>query len=48
MRTDLVCDALDMAARNYELAESCIFHSDYAEVCVMPKVGGIPFAGRAA
>src|SRR5664279_4181049 len=28
MRTDLVCDALDMAARNYELAEDCIFHSD--------------------
>ncbi len=28
MRTDLVCDALDMAARNYTLAENCIFHSD--------------------
>jgi putative transposase len=28
MRTDLVCDALDMASRNYELAEDCIFHSD--------------------
>jgi putative transposase len=28
MRTDLVCDALDMAARNYHLAEGCIFHSD--------------------
>lgn len=28
MRTDLVCDALDMAARNYSLAEDCIFHSD--------------------
>ena len=28
MRTDLVCDALDMAARNYDLAEDCIFHSD--------------------
>jgi transposase InsO family protein len=28
MRTGLVCDALDMAARNYALAEGCIFHSD--------------------
>jgi transposase InsO family protein len=28
MRTDLVCDALDMAARNYPLAPKCIFHSD--------------------
>ena len=28
LRTDLVCDALSMAARNYPLAEDCIFHSD--------------------
>jgi putative transposase len=28
MRTDLVTDALDMAARNHDLADSCIFHSD--------------------
>ena len=28
MRTDLVVDALDMAARNYDLADDCIFHSD--------------------
>jgi len=28
MRTDLICDALDMAARNYDLAARCIFHSD--------------------
>jgi putative transposase len=28
MRTDLVVDALDMAARNYDLVEGCIFHSD--------------------
>ena len=27
-RRDLVCDALNMAARNYPLAEDCIFHSD--------------------
>jgi transposase InsO family protein len=28
MRAELVCDALAMAARNYPLAEKCIFHSD--------------------
>jgi putative transposase len=28
MRTDLICDALDMAARNHTLAKNCIFHSD--------------------
>jgi putative transposase len=28
MRADLVCDALDMAAANYDLADGCIFHSD--------------------
>jgi transposase InsO family protein len=30
MRTELVTDALDMAARNYTLAEGAIFNSDYA------------------
>jgi transposase InsO family protein len=28
MRTSLICDALDMAARNHRLAVNCIFHSD--------------------
>lgn len=28
MRAGLVCDALDMAARNHNLSEGCIFHSD--------------------
>jgi putative transposase len=28
MRTDLVIDALNMAAANYPLADGCIFHSD--------------------
>jgi putative transposase len=28
MRTDLVCAALGMAARNYDLVADCIFHSD--------------------
>jgi putative transposase len=30
MRTDLVTDALGMAARNHTLADGCIFHSDTA------------------
>src|SRR5918997_2999653 len=29
MRTELVTDALDMAARNHGLAEHCIMHSDH-------------------
>jgi transposase InsO family protein len=28
MRADLVIDALQMAARNYPLADNAIFHSD--------------------
>jgi transposase InsO family protein len=28
MRTELVTDALDMAARNHPLAKGCIMHSD--------------------
>ena len=32
MRTDLVTDALDMAARNHTPAERCIFHSDSESV----------------
>lgn len=28
MRTELVADALDMAATNHELADDCLFHSD--------------------
>lgn len=28
MRTELVTDAVDMAARNHDLATDCIFHSD--------------------
>ena len=29
MRTELVTDALDMAARNHQLAADCVFHSDH-------------------
>ncbi|MGW6216342.1 transposase [Streptomyces sp. NPDC055109] len=28
LKTSLISDALDMAARNIDLAEDCIFHSD--------------------
>lgn len=28
MRAGLVCDALDMAARNHNLSDDCVFHSD--------------------
>jgi transposase InsO family protein len=28
MQTSLICDAIDMAAGNIELAEGCVFHSD--------------------
>ena len=28
LRTSLICDAVDMAARNHTLAVNCIFHSD--------------------
>ncbi len=38
MRTDLVVDALAMAARNHTLTPGCVFHSDYAEVDVMPRI----------
>jgi putative transposase len=48
MRTDLVVAALDMAARNYPLTAECIFHSDYAESCVMPRIVGMACAGGVA
>jgi hypothetical protein len=40
MRTELICDALDMAARNHLLEPDAIMHSDYAEVCVKPRICG--------
>jgi len=45
MRTDLVCDALTMATENVDLAPGAVFHSDYAEPCVMPRSGGVACAG---
>ena len=37
MRADLVIDALQMAARNYPLAEDAIFHSDRGNTRVNPS-----------
>jgi transposase InsO family protein len=28
MKASLICDSIDMAARNYDLATGCVFHSD--------------------
>ena len=41
MRTDLVESALSMAvAMRGELAQTVVFHADYAEVCVKPRLCG--------
>ncbi|MDT5256430.1 MAG: putative transposase [Mycobacterium sp.] len=40
MRTQLVLDAVDTAMRNGRLQADCIMHSDYAEVCVKPRIRG--------
>ena len=41
LRTDLVESALSMAvAMRGELAQTVIFHADYAEVCVKPRICG--------
>ena len=49
MRTSLVTDALAMAARNITIHSGVtIFHSDYAEPCVMPRIIGMACAGRVA
>ena len=42
LRTELVIDALHMAARNYPLDPGAIFHSDYAEPCVKPRDRVLP------
>ena len=48
MRADLVIDALQMAARNHTLANGAIFHTDYAEPCVMPRNRVLACAGGVA
>ena len=40
MRTSLVTDALDMAARNHRLAVDCIFHSDRGTQYTSTEFGG--------
>jgi len=45
-RTPLIQQAIEMAARNYSLAEGAVFHSDYAEVGVKPRNPGPGLVGR--
>jgi putative transposase len=44
----LVVDALRMAVATRGGVDGVIFHSDYAEPCVMPRIVGIACSGRAA
>ena len=46
-KTPLIEKAIEMAARNYPLAENAIFHSDYAEVDVKPENLRMACSGRA-
>jgi transposase InsO family protein len=49
MRTSLVTEALQMAANNVRFTSGeTIFHSDYAEPCVMPRIIEMACAGRVA
>jgi len=48
MRTSLIIDALGMAISGGHAQPDAIFHSDYAEPCVMPRIGGIACAVRVA
>jgi hypothetical protein len=36
-KTPLIISAIEMAARNLDLPEGAVFHSDYAEVGVKPE-----------
>jgi len=45
MRTDLICDAITMAAGNVDLQPGAVFHSDYAEVRVKPRSRGVACVG---
>ena len=48
LRTSLVVDALAMAHRHGHVQPGAVFHADYAEPCVMPRIVGIACAGRVA
>jgi putative transposase len=45
-RTPLITAAVKMAARNIDLPDGAIFHSDYAEVGVKPGNCGLALSGR--
>ncbi|WP_432830772.1 IS3 family transposase [Dactylosporangium sp. CA-092794] len=42
MRADLVCGAVELAHRRGLVKPRAIFHSDYAEFCVKPRIVGWP------
>ena len=46
-KTPLISAAIDMAARNHTIAPKAIFHSDYAEVSVKPRIPGTGLRVRA-
>jgi putative transposase len=46
-KTPLIEKAVEMAARNYPLAENAIFHSDYAEDGVKPRNHGLAWSAVA-
>ena len=46
-KTPLISSAIEMAARNLDLPEGAIFHSDYAEVDVKPENLKLACSGRA-
>jgi len=48
MRAELVVDAITMAATHNDLAGGGIFHSDYAEPWIKPRIVGMACAGRVA
>jgi putative transposase len=45
MRTSLVVDALDMARLHGHLGPGAVFHSDYAESWVKPRIRGFACSG---
>ncbi len=48
MESSLVCEAMRMALRHRRPGPGLMYHSDYAEVFVKPRVRGLACADRAA
>ena len=48
MRTSLVVDALDMARVHGHVEGGAVFHADYAESWVKPRIRGFACSGRPA